>query len=138
MFSLPLTSRSLLHYRCVPVKVWVGDRLPPSSTLNYIVSRRLGILCFLGLSFVASVQGQNRPLVLISENTSTRAIAFESITSTREPFQLTSLISWGPDSRTRVVLFALNLRLEPGDEPWNVTAEAEDGTQRRYPCRLSM
>ncbi|MFN2511541.1 MAG: hypothetical protein ABR568_08870 [Pyrinomonadaceae bacterium] len=70
--------------------------------------------------------------MLISENTSTRAIAFESITFTREPFPLTSLISWGPDARTRVVLFALHLRLEPGDEPWNVTAEAEDGTQRRY------
>ena len=86
----------------------------------------------MGLAFVANVQGQNRPLVLISENTSTRAIALESITFAREPFPVTSLISWRPDARTRIILFALNLRLQPGEEPSNVTADAEDGTHRSY------
>ncbi|MCM3871876.1 MAG: carboxypeptidase regulatory-like domain-containing protein [Pyrinomonadaceae bacterium] len=87
----------------------------------------------LSLSFIASVQGQTRPLVLISETTSTRAIALESITFAGQPFPVTSLISWGPDQRTRVIVFVLNLQLQPGEALGNVTADAEDGTHIHYP-----
>ncbi|MDQ3172677.1 MAG: hypothetical protein M3Q91_03075, partial [Acidobacteriota bacterium] len=69
--------------------------------------------CLLGLVCLASIKIEARPLVLISETTSTRAIALESISFAREPFPLDSLISWGPDPRTRVILFALNLQLQP-------------------------
>lgn len=95
-----------------------------------------GILCLLALTFVASVQGQTRPLVLISESTSTRAVALESITFSSEPFPVTSLISWTPDPRTRVILFALNVGLQPGEGPEDITADAEDGTHSHYPLRV--
>ena len=92
--------------------------------------------CLLGLVCLASIKIEARPLVLISETTSTRAIALESISFAREPFPLDSLISWGPDPRTRVILFALNLQLQPGESPSVVTADAEDGTNRLHALRV--
>lgn len=125
---------SIICSKFVPLRVRGGqNRLPMPFRPNATLSRGF---CSLGLMFVASVQGQDRPLVLVSETTSTRAIALESITFTREPFATTSLISWRPDARTRVILFTLNLSLQPGEDPSNVTADAEDGTQQHYPLEV--
>jgi uncharacterized protein GlcG (DUF336 family) len=73
----------------------------------------------------------NRP-VLISEASSTRAIALDSVSQLREPFPLTSSIQLGTDKRTRVMLFAMNLSLQPGETASAVTASAEDGAHRIY------
>ena len=94
--------------------------------------RWLALSVLLTLGFCVRTQAQTKPLVLISQPDSTRAIAFESVTFTREPFPLSSLISWGQDRRTRVVIFALSLQLQPGEDPSNVAADAEDATQRHY------
>ncbi len=77
----------------------------------------------------------NRP-VLISEATSTRALAFESVTQKREPFPLNSSVPFSTDKRTRIVLFAQNLNLQPTDNAASVTAEAEDRTHRIYPLKV--
>jgi hypothetical protein len=74
--------------------------------------------------------------VLISEPTSTRAVALESVTFTREPFAPTAPLLWVSDRRTRVMLFALNLTLQPGGDFSNVTADAEDGAHRRYDLKV--
>jgi hypothetical protein len=73
----------------------------------------------------------NQPL-LISQETSTRAIALESLCLTSEPFALTSPCSWGSDRQTRVILFAMDLQLQPGENSAVVTADAEDATHRHY------
>jgi hypothetical protein len=73
---------------------------------------------------------------LMSEATSTRAIAFESVTWKREPFSLTQAVTFGTDSRTRVTLFAKNLELLPGEAASAVTAEAEDGSHTFYPLKV--
>ena len=70
--------------------------------------------------------------VLLSEETSTRAIALESVVCLRESFSLTSSIPWSTDRRTRVVVFAMNLALQPGEDLSVVTADAEDGAHRHY------
>lgn len=70
--------------------------------------------------------------VLVSEETSTRAIALDSVTWQRDPFPLLSPIPWGADRNTRVMLFAMNVDLLPGEGISVVTAEAEDGTHQRY------
>lgn len=113
-----------------------------SNTLSTIRLRLLLICCvcaallcgatnlFKGVSAQAS-----RP-VLVSEATSTRAIAFDSVTHMREPFPLTSTIRWTSDSRTRIAIFAMNLSLEPGEAPSAVTAEAEDSAHRIYPLKV--
>jgi uncharacterized protein GlcG (DUF336 family) len=68
--------------------------------------------------------------VLISEATSTRAVAWDSVARTREPFAPASQQQLGADKRTRVQLFALNLGAD--DDATNVTADAEDGAHRVF------
>jgi hypothetical protein len=88
------------------------------------------IALLLVCAFPLLMAAQTRPPVLISEQTSTRAIAFESPTFFREPFSLTSPFAWSADRRTRVMLFALNLSLQPGENLSAVTADAEDAAHR--------
>lgn len=76
------------------------------------------------------------PPILISEATSTRAIAVESVTFTPQPFALTSLFGPVSDRRTRIILFAMNLRLQPGENLSLVTATAEDAAQRVYDLKV--
>lgn len=99
------------------------------------------LLIFLCICVVAFAAGfspfektyaqSNRP-VLISEESSTRAIALDSVMQMREPFPLTSSIQLGSDKRTRVMLFAMNLSLQPGETASAVSADAEDGAHRIY------
>ncbi|HEX7999990.1 MAG TPA: carboxypeptidase regulatory-like domain-containing protein [Pyrinomonadaceae bacterium] len=96
------------------------------------LARWLLVSLLVAIVFPLLAVAQTRPPVLISEPTSTRAIAFESPTFFREPFSLTSPYAWNTDRRTRVMLFALNLSLQPGEDLAVVTAEAEDAVRRRY------
>lgn len=73
---------------------------------------------------VADAQS-TRP-TLISHADSTRAIAFESVTRQREPFTTSVQVRFGSDSTTRIMLFAINLKLQPGETATAVTADAED------------
>ncbi|HEV2863547.1 MAG TPA: heme-binding protein [Pyrinomonadaceae bacterium] len=68
--------------------------------------------------------------VLVSEAGSTRAIALDSVTRLREPFDFTTPVAFGADARTRVMLFAMNLHLAQGEDASAVTADAEDGARR--------
>ncbi|HEY6046286.1 MAG TPA: heme-binding protein [Pyrinomonadaceae bacterium] len=81
-------------------------------------------------------QAQAIKPVLISQETSTRAISFDSVTRTHEPFATTSEVSWGNDNRTRVMLFAMGLNLQPNETAADVTAAAEDGAHKNYPLAV--
>jgi uncharacterized protein GlcG (DUF336 family) len=70
--------------------------------------------------------------ILISRPDSTRAIAFESVTQHREPFSAISPIRFGADNHTRVMLFAMNLNLQPGDGASAISVEAEDAAHNIY------
>jgi hypothetical protein len=85
--------------------------------------------CLLPLSYSSP-----RPVVLISEVNSTRAIAFDSVTFKKEPFALAS--PFAADGRTRVMLFALNLPLSPGDDLSVLTAKAEDAAHRIHMLKV--
>jgi hypothetical protein len=74
--------------------------------------------------------------VLLTRANSTRAIAVECTGRTTEPFGVAALIPFGADSRTRVMLFASNLTLLPGETAANVTANAEDGNHILYPLTV--
>jgi YVTN family beta-propeller protein len=74
--------------------------------------------------------------ILISEETSTRAIALDSVLWLRDPFQLNSPVPWGVDRRTRVMLFAMNFDLLPGENISVMTADAEDASHRIYPLTV--
>lgn len=70
---------------------------------------------------------------LISHPDSTRAIAFESVTQQREPFKTTVQVRFGSDTATRIMLFAMNLQLQPGEA---VTADAADANNTIYPLTV--
>jgi len=73
---------------------------------------------------------QSGKIILISDESSTRAVAVHSVTLQREPFNPTSPMSWGNDNRTRIMLFAMGLdRTVP---PSDVSATAQDGTNRIF------
>src|ERR1700737_4390603 len=62
-------------------------------------------------SFTSTSAGN---LGLLTQSGSNRGLALESITQRTEPFAPTSETPFGPDNRTRIILFASNL---PSDDP---------------------
>src|SRR5258708_6457918 len=78
-------------------------------------------------------QAQSPALVLFSHADSTRAIAVESVTNTREPFAAVAPIAFGNDARTRIMLFAGNLHLQDNETFSAVTADAEDEAHNILP-----
>ncbi len=98
--------------------------------------RRLALIIALasGMCFVLrSSSAQSARPILISEATSTRAVALDSLTRQSEPFALVSPVRFGADSRTRVMLFALNLNLEQAGDFSAVSVDAEDAAHRVFP-----
>ena len=90
------------------------------------------MIFFACLLAAVRANAQQTSPVLISHEDSTRAIAFDSVTHRREPFTTTAQISFGSDSATRIMLFAMNLQLQPGETATAVTAEAEDADHTFY------
>jgi len=88
------------------------------------------LVIFLSSAALHTAFAQRQP-VLISEPDSTRAIALDSVTFKSEPFSPTEPISFGADSRTRIILFALYLT-PPPDANDPLTAEAMDGSGTVY------
>jgi len=88
------------------------------------------LLLFLCATLTAYAQTP-RPVLLSGPN-STRAVALESVTRVPEPFALTSPVRFGADARTRLMLFAMNLHLAPGEDASALTADAEDAGRQIY------
>lgn len=66
------------------------------------------------------------PVLLLEENTQ-RAAALDLL-GLRDPFPLVRAFNFGPDLRTRVSIFALNLTLVLGESSSAVTVSGEDNT----------
>ena len=113
---------TLRFRRILPV-----DRIPP--TLLIGVAACSILIGFGGGGGNTSASTPVGPAVLISQATSTRAIALESVAFTSEPFMVNSPFSWADDRRTRIILFALNLIT---DDASAVSADGEDSTHRHY------
>ncbi len=95
------------------------------------------LLCALLFSFSTHALAQSAGAsVLFSEANSTRAIALDSVVFKREPFAITSAIAWSADTRTRVMLFGMNLGVQAGADLSLVTAEAEDASHRKYALKV--
>ncbi|MGH8743196.1 MAG: heme-binding protein, partial [Burkholderiales bacterium] len=100
--------------------------------------RMLHALClgvfFAGAALVhfPTASAQTAGPVLISHEDSTRALSFESVTRHREPFSVTAPVRFGTDNQTRIMLFAMNLSLQAGDDVSSITVEAEDAAHQVY------
>src|SRR5215212_4002669 len=78
----------------------------------------------------------NKKPILLSQATSTRAIALESVTLRAEPFQSTASPAFSSDTRTRVCIFAMDLELLPGEGANAFTSDVQDASGRIYPLRV--
>jgi hypothetical protein len=70
---------------------------------------------------------------LLLEENSSHGVALDSVTWMRDPFTLSTLFNFSLDGRTRLMLFATNVELQPGENLSIVTAQAEDSQQTVYP-----
>lgn len=93
----------------------------------------LGFCLITSLTVAAQTPGE-KPLVIISEATSTRAIAFETVTFRKEPFLRST--PFASDGRTRIMIFALNLALAPNEDASAITADAETASHTHYSLRV--
>jgi uncharacterized protein (DUF1800 family) len=77
-----------------------------------------------------------RAPILLSEATSTRAIALESVSLKGEPFQLTMPIAFSSDPRTRIAIFAMTVELLAGEGANAFTSDAQDASGKIYPLKV--
>jgi hypothetical protein len=84
----------------------------------------------------ATLTVQPPPPALVTEENTDVAIAFDSVNMLRDPFPLNNTFNFSSDSRTRVMLFALNLDLLPSEDNTAVTAQAEDSLLNPYPLTV--
>jgi uncharacterized protein (TIGR03437 family) len=84
----------------------------------------------------ATLTVQPPPPMLVTEQNTDVAVAFDSVNMLRDPFPLTNTFNFSSDNRTRVMLFALNLDLLPGEDNTAVTAQAEDSLLNPYPLTV--
>ena len=69
---------------------------------------------------------------LLAEDQSLGAIALDSVTMVRGPFTLLTGNNFSLDGRRRLMLFATNLNLSPGETVSAVTAQAENSQHKIY------
>jgi hypothetical protein len=75
-------------------------------------------------------------LQLLTEESSAKAVAFDSVTLMRDPFPVLTTHNFSSDHRTRVSFFVVNLRLQPGEDASAVTAQAEDSHHVMHPLAV--
>jgi hypothetical protein len=102
--------------------------------LSFLLSS-IALALLLCVAPTRSTHAAGAPVLLTAPN-STRAIALDSVTSMKEPFQPIEPNPFSSDSRTRIVLFATNLNLQPGEGASLLTADAEDGAHNHYALRV--
>lgn len=111
-----------------------GDYTIAPSKPNYTFSPTSISLNDLGgdhqLNFVATLN-PGVPFVLTGTNPE-RALAFDAVLHTIEPFNFEYSYPWSSDRRTRVMLFAKNFDLAAGEVAANVTVTAEDADHHTH------
>ena len=76
------------------------------------------------------------PPFLLTERNTDSVIAFDSVTMMRDPFSLIDLLNMSSDNRTRLMLFGINLDLQPNENSSAITARAEDAQTNVYPLTV--
>lgn len=73
------------------------------------------------------------PPALVTEQDTDRAIALNAVTLFRDPFPLIDPFNLSTDSRTRVMMFAVNVPLGTNEGASSITARGEDPQMNVYP-----
>lgn len=109
---------------------------PCCAVKGFIVRFVLLICVLFAGGFSPSRAATNKKPTLISQATSTRAIAFESVTMKAEPFPLTASIAFSTDIRTRICIFAMDLELLPGEGANAFSSDVQDSNGKIYPLAI--
>lgn len=119
------------------IKLTSGDTGNNGNTVvNFSVEQntrgfpRTSTIVVAGQPFVVTQAAPNP--ALLSVESSTDAIALNSVTFVRDPFSLRTIPNFSSDQRTRISLFALNVELLPHENISVVTAQAEDSQHRVF------
>ena len=108
---------------------------PPRRALNGLLTLLALMIAVCAVAVPIHAASPKAP-VLLSEATSTRAIALESVSLKGEPFPLTQNIPFGSDPRTRIAIFATNIELLAGEGTNAFTADVQDAAGKRYPLKV--
>jgi dipeptidyl aminopeptidase/acylaminoacyl peptidase len=85
------------------------------------------------LDTLPSVQlPQSNAPCLLAEAVTNHAAALESVNFLRDPFKVVTSLNFSSDHRTRITLFAKNVRLLPGDDASAITVQAEDAQHQLH------
>jgi len=84
----------------------------------------------------ATLTVTNPPPQLLTEENGDLAIALDSVWLVRDPFTVVDTFNFSLDQRTRIMLFAMNVDLLPGENLSAVTARAEDAQFNTYPMTV--
>jgi len=107
------------------------------SLFNHPWTKHLVLAAIVLLTVNQSLQAaNNKQPKLISLSTSTRAVAFESVTMRAEPFPLTSTVAYSADTRTRICFFAMDLELLPGEGANAFSSDVQDASGKVYPLQI--
>ena len=116
--------------------VRITKRLFTKRWRGVITAMVCALLAATQLPLLKHSEAQATRPTLISEESSTRAVAVESITRKREPFSPRTEVSWGSDNRTRIILFVVGFELMPGETSSVITAQAEFAGKGPYPLEI--
>jgi hypothetical protein len=106
------------------------------------IKQYLLLFCIFTFSSLAEpvpsqVPAQGARPILISDTGSMRAIALDALTFQTEPFPTSApFLFSGTDQRTRIMFFAMNLPLQPGDDASVLSADADDSQHRHYSLKV--
>ena len=92
-----------------------------------------GSLYYLSIGAGAVFRVQFPTPILQTEENTDHLIAFDSVTMLADPFPLDTTFNFSTDHRTRIMFFALNADLLPGEISSAVTAQVEDPQARVFP-----
>lgn len=74
--------------------------------------------------------------ILLTEENSDRALAFDSVSLLRDPFPMQTYNLFSVDGRSRVMLLGRNLDLLAGEQLSAITVQAVDAQHRTYPVTV--
>lgn len=116
-----------ITYNVTPLKTGYTFS-PPSRRFDTIAGNQIA-------DFLSVATAPTAP-VLLTETGTDKAIAVESVTRTRDPFPQNARSNFSADGRPRVMLFATNLTIAPGEGFADLIIEAEDSAHRSYPLTI--
>jgi len=104
-----------------------------TETINLVLSSP-GAGTFEGSPFTStiSILDDDKPLIALDETTS-RAVALDSVLLKRDPFPLGNIHNFSLDHRTRIAVFVMGIELNSSETLSSVQVQLEDNQNHIYP-----